>query len=215
MQLKTTQLKIFKALLEGQQKPSMIFERMLSAIHMECLTMYLKVPEPEVPIASIRDEMERAEAVEKQNQLEKMKLNPMQVECLVLMQMFIDYQPAIKDEVSLSHSVQDKLGSEVVSIEVVWNKTIQRRFFHVPGMCKYLSSATRDDLVQNIHRENQDLKLQDFTRRARIINCELGHQGRLEDMKLAYVFNRNNSNSMTWAAFLHQCFHQHYKYRVP
>merc|ERR1719506_3102142 len=52
MQLKTTQLKIFKALLEGQQKPSMIFERMLSAIHMECLTMYLKVPEPEVPIAS-------------------------------------------------------------------------------------------------------------------------------------------------------------------
>jgi hypothetical protein len=201
LQLKTTMLKIFKALLEGQQKPSMVFERMLSAIHMECLTLYLKVPEPDIPFAMIPDEMERAEAVDQQRQLERLKLSPMQVECLVLMQMFIDYQPGIKDEVSLSHSMQDKLGSEVVSIEVVWNHTIQRRFFHCPANCKYLSAATRDDQVQKIKRDNQDVKLQDFTRRSRIINCELHHQGDLEDLGLAVVFNRNNSNRMTWFAF--------------
>jgi hypothetical protein len=39
-----TALKIFKALMEAQQKPSLVIERLMSVVHAESLTRHLKVP---------------------------------------------------------------------------------------------------------------------------------------------------------------------------
>jgi hypothetical protein len=195
--LKIVILKTFKALTECQDKPSLVFERLMSAVHSESLTRHLKVPAPAIPLESIKDEIERAEAVDRQMQLQDAPLTAMQVECIVLIQMMCDYNPDFPDEVSLPQSVRDKLGVEVVSVEIVWNGDLQRRFFHVPDMCKNLSSATRSALVEQINYDSQDQKLQEFMTRCRIIMCELEHQELLRLLGVSEVFNRSNQNTMT------------------
>jgi hypothetical protein len=189
-EVKVVALRILRALTECQQKPSLVYERLLSAVHVESLTRYLKVPPPPVPIERIKDDLERALAVEQQMKREQAPLTQLQVECLVLVQMLCDYDPAVANEVSLSKSVARKLGTEVVSVEIVWKDTIQRRFFHVPGVCKQLEKVTRDDLVESVNRTNQDKKHQDFMRRSKIILCGLEHQAVLSDLGVASVFCR-------------------------
>jgi hypothetical protein len=200
--LKIVILKTFKALTECQDKPSLVFERLMSAVHSESLTRHLKVPAPAIPLESIKDEIERAEAVDRQMQLQDAPLTAMQVECIVLIQMMCDYNPDFPDEVSLPQSVRDKLGVEVVSVEIVWNGDLQRRFFHVPDMCKNLSSATRSALVEQINYDSQDQKLQEFMTRCKIIMCELEHQELLRLLGVSEVFNRSNQNTMTWVSFV-------------
>jgi hypothetical protein len=165
------------------------------------LALTLKVPPPPVPLDTIKDEIERAEAADAQLKLQQKPLIPTQVECLVLIQMMCDYNPDFPNECNLAANVRDKMGSEVVSVEVVWGSGLQRRFFHVPPMCNQLASATRDDLVENVNRENQDLKLQDFSRRSKIIMCELEHQEQLRVLGISKVFSRSVQNTMTWVSF--------------
>jgi hypothetical protein len=86
-QCKTTILKICKALTECQKKPSIIFERLMSAVHAESLTRHLRLPPPPVPLETITDETDRGEALLAQLKLQYKPLTPMQVECLVLVQM--------------------------------------------------------------------------------------------------------------------------------
>merc|ERR1712216_546442 len=114
-------VKIFKALTECQKKPSLVFERLLSAVHADSLTRHLKVPPPPIPLDQIKDEIARAEALDKQMKLEQTALTPLQVECLVLVQMLCDYNPDFPQEVRLSKSVMEKLGTQIVSVEIVWN----------------------------------------------------------------------------------------------
>jgi inositol 1,4,5-triphosphate receptor type 3 len=198
---RTTICKIFKAITECQKKPSLVFERLMSAVHAESLTRHLRVPPPPVPLDTIKDEIERAEAVDAHLKLQQAPLSEMQVECLVLIQMMCDYAPEFPKEVNLPASLVAKMGTEVVSVEIVWNGELQRRFFHVPQMCKQLASASRDELVTQVNRENQDLKLQDFIRRSKVVMCELMHQDQLREMGIDKVFNRNVQNTMTWISF--------------
>ena len=205
VEMKAIVVKIFKALTECQKKPSLVFERLMSAVHADSLTRHLKVPPPPIPLEQIKDEIERAEAVARQMQLEDAPLSPLQVECIVLIQMLCDYNPNFAQELQLSKSVMQKLGSEVVSIEIVWNNEIERRFFPVPEVCKHLTSTTRKDLVDNVDRENIMQKQQDFMRRSRIITCELEHQDNLRRIGLSGVFSRTNQNRMTWISFFINC----------
>jgi len=205
-ELKCIVVKIFKALTECQKKPSLVFERLMSAVHADSLTRHLKVPPPPIPLDQIRDEIERAEALDRQMKLEQTALTPLQVECLVLVQMLCDYNPDFPQEVRLSKSVMEKLGTQIVSVEVVWNEEIERRFFPVPDVCKHLTATTRQDLVEKVNRDNIMQKQQDFTRRARIIMCELEHQENLREYGLAGIFSRTNQNRMTWISFGVNCF---------
>jgi hypothetical protein len=199
---KVTILKIFKAITECQKKPSLVFERLMSAVHAEALTRHLRVAPPPVPLDTIKDEIERAEAVDAQQKREEAPLDEMQVECLVLIQMMCDYMPEFPQEVNLPASLLAKMGTEVVSVEIVWNDQLQRRFFHVPIMCNQLASATRNELVQQVDRVNQDMKQQDFIRRSKVILCELEHQEQLRALGIDKAFNRNNQNLMTWISFV-------------
>jgi len=222
---KTTILKTFMALTECQKSPSLVFDRLMSAVHAESLTRHLRMPAPPVPLDTIKDEIEHAEAVHAQMKLEQRPLSDMQVGCLVLVQIMCDYNPDFPNEVNLAETVREKIGREVVSIEIVWGNELQRRFFHVPQMCKKLAGATRDNFVQAVNRENRDLKLQDFARRyglvvvalggagetdlapcavlcrCKSVMCELEHQEMIREMGFAKLINADNLNTMTWISF--------------
>merc|ERR1711871_683343 len=71
------------------------------------------------------------------------ELTDVQMEGLVLLQMFCDYQPSLKDEINLPERVQKVMGKDVTSVEVVWHGILQRRFFHVPEICSNLSEASK------------------------------------------------------------------------
>jgi hypothetical protein len=196
--LKTTMLKIFKALLEAQLKPSLIYERVLSVLHLEVLQMQLDPPKLDVENSDASD----LEAMLEQQEVEAAKpLRPVQVESLVLMEMLSGYNEDLKDEMRVSDVVKNKLDSEVGSVEILWNGELQKRFFPNPEMCKHLSKATRKNLVYTVNRDNQDSKLTDFIEKTREVFAELQHQEYLKSLGLAKVFSRTNQNTATWVAF--------------
>jgi hypothetical protein len=196
--LKTTILKIFKALLEAQLKPSLIYERVLSVLHLEVLQMQLDPPELDVE----HSDASELEAMLEQQEIEAAKpLRPVQVESLVLMEMLAGYNEDLKDEMRVSEAVMTKLGSAVSSVEVMWNGSLQKRFFHIPEMCKHLSEATRKSFVYTVNRDNQDSKLTDFIDKTDEVFAELQHQQHLKEHGMAGVFSRTNQNAATWVAF--------------
>lgn len=101
------------------------------------------------------------------------------------------------------------MGKDVVSVEVVWNGKLQRRFFPVPAICSHIAEATKQRLVEDVDRSSQDAKLQDFVYRAKDIYREVQHQQWLsekevpffEGLNLAQLFSRRNQENVTWMAF--------------
>merc|ERR1712072_968416 len=100
--------------------------------------------------------MDLQEQIERQEAAKEQPLVPVQVESLVLMQMLLGNYSRLKDEMHLSDAVRDRVGVEVISVEIVWHGQLQRRFFHKPHVCKHLSKTTRSQLVANVIRDNQD-----------------------------------------------------------
>ena len=154
-----TVLNIFEGLLEGQSSDSQIYDRILSVIDLSVL---------QVMIVANGDGSE--------------DMNEVQIEGLVLLQMLCDYKPILKDEVNLPERVRKVMGKDVVSVEVVWNHELQRRFFHVPEIASSLAEATKKHLVANNNRDSQEEKLGDFIRRIYGVQRELQHQKRLKEI---------------------------------
>ena len=128
--LKLSALKICKAVLEGQKKPSPIYERMLSILHLEVLQMQVEPPRPE--LENLEGSIEHVEAMLVQEEAQAVKaLRPVQAESLVLLQMLTSYNPTLKEEIQFSQGVRTKLGSEVSSVEVWWQNALHERFFRV------------------------------------------------------------------------------------
>jgi len=202
-EMKTCILCIFKALLEGQGngQPSAIYRRVLSVLHLEVLQFLLNPPKLEMDADLDADDLDAQ--MEEQERLDKMPLSELQVQSLVLIKMLTGYNPDLQDELTLSESVQAKMGTEVISIEVVWNDNLEKRYFHVPEITnRHLSKSTMDNLVENVERENQDLKLTDFVERAKKIMEELQHQEVLRGVGLARLFSRENQFFVTWVTFI-------------
>ena len=108
LDLKVVVLCIFKGLTEGQRSPSIIFDRILSVIHIDALQMLVL---PRLG-AAVTDE-----------------LTDLQVQTLVVIQVLSNYDPHLNDDLHLPKAIMAKMGTQVLSIEVNWNGDLQRRFF--------------------------------------------------------------------------------------
>jgi hypothetical protein len=172
-ELKKTVILIFKALLEGQAKPSIIYDRVLSVLHLEVLQL-LAMPRSD----------------------EGSKLNDMQIQTMVLLQMLTEYQPTLRESLQL-HVPRD----QVASVEVVWNGDLQRKFFPVPEKLRFLSKQARDMVVAHIDRTSAELKLLDFINRCMDLHVEMQHQEFLDELGLQWLFSRKHQNASTWIAF--------------
>ena len=189
--LKCCLLEIFEGLTEGQGKSggkgSVVFERILSVIDLDVL---------QVLIMSARTDDDEGD-----------EMSDIQTEGLVLLQMFCDYNPALRSEITLPKRIMSAMGTSVQSVEVVWNGKLQRRFFPVHEISEHIAEATRQKLVSEIDRTSQDAKLQDFLVWAHDVYAECEHQEWLSsvdignNLTLASIFSRTNQEAVTWLSF--------------
>lgn len=186
-ELKKTGIDIFQGILEGQGGKDVIYERVLSVIHIDIIQMLCGETTP-VDVES------NGPATQDEN------LIALRTESLVLLQMLCDYKPSLRASLQ---SVQDAdiAGVEVACVEILWRGELQRRFFHVPYICKDLAKASKDALVENVDRTNLENKLQDFVVRARELYREINHQQVLKQLRVSGIFSRANQNTATWISF--------------
>ena len=195
-------LDILEALLECQVQGAPITERLLGLVDFEVIKVIVEAP--------------------KYLTIGAKGLTDFQIAGLVLLQTFMDFSPNLRLSIRLPRRILSRLGKDVQNIEVNWNGTLIRRFFSVPPICAHIADATRDVMVENVNRDSQDSKLQDFMLRAQDIYREVQHQqnlceshlgpwfigdyelpgtGILRNFNMAQVFSRTNQENITWCSF--------------
>ncbi len=189
LDLKKSAIDILQGLLEGQGKQKTVYERVLSVIHIDVIQM-MSVPDE---AAADTEEEQSEEAI------------VLQAECMVFLQMLCDYRPSLRKDLGYDGGDVSVKGAEVSCVEVMWNGELQRRFFRVPEICQDLAKSSKDELVENVDRSNQENKLIDFMLRSHDLYKEIKHQQRLKALKLSAIFSRTNQDIATWSAFFLAC----------
>ena len=210
IELKKTSIDIFQGLLEGQGEKSVVYERVLSVIHLDIIQMMSKGATAPEPVGKDGKVMLPKEPTEEQEIL--------QTECIVLLQMLCNFKPSLYEELGISKNIDDIVGSGTAMIEVVWRGDIHRRFFHVPTVCDFLAKSSKDALVENVDRSNSENKLIDFLARSHDLYREVKHQQLLTEAGVSGIFSRKNQNFATWitlylAVLINGLFLSNYTYR--
>ena len=191
VKLKKSSIDILQALLEGQGDKSVVFEKLLSVLHLDIIQFMSKNimqgGSSSVPGSS-------AELMEEKSILK--------TECVVLLLTLCNFRPSLYDELGISRRVEDIVGSGTAMIEVIWRNDIHRRFFHVPRICDYLSKSSKDNLIDKVDRSNAENKLIDFLNRSHDLYREVKHQQLLVEMNLSKLFNLTNKDRASWVAFI-------------
>ena len=248
--VKKCTLEIFEALVEGQCLPSAIINRILSVIDMEVLIQIVTDDDgdEEEEEEEGGEEGEGAAGEEDEDtaggegedgdgdgdggeEEDEDEFSEIQIEGLVLLQIFFDFHPALKEEYKLPKKIQNLVGNRVRSVEVVWLQQLQRRFFPIPDLLVHLSEGTKGNFSEAVERSSPEAKLEDFYVRTRDIYRELKHQEWLTDyeyhlsfkertflgftivpevdetykINLAKIFSVRNQESVTTIAFVIVC----------
>jgi hypothetical protein len=192
IELKKTSIDIFQGLLEGQGEKSVIYERVLSVIHLDII---LSMSNGAI-LQGVDGEEKGGDDDESKEEKEILK-----TECVVLLQMLRNFKPSLAQELGISENLEDIVGSGTAMIEIVWRGEVQPRFFHIPQICGYLAQTSKDNLLENVDRSNPENKLVDLLSRAYELYLEVKHQEFLTKQNLSRVFSRENQNRATWITF--------------
>jgi hypothetical protein len=210
VELKKTAVDIFQGLLEGQGAKSVVYERLLSVLHMDTIQVYAMPEDPVVLQVNPDDveaegekneEIEESEPVEEEEEEEDEEVI-LRAECMVLLQMLSAFKPSLRTELDLPDDVSDT----VACVEVMWRGVLQRRFFHVPEICGLLAKSSKDALVEEVDRSNLENKLLDFLSRSHNLYREVKHQEKLNELGISFIFSPFNKDKATWAAFFLSIF---------
>jgi hypothetical protein len=202
-ELKKACIDILQALLEGQGRKTAIYERMLSVIHIDVLLMLCRPADFGEGDEEGEDSGEDGRKAKKEEESEESKA--LKVESLVLLQMLIDFRPALKAEYGLADDFAYSAGDSVVCIEVVWQSELQRRFFHIPNICDALAKSTKETFVLTVKRDSPEDKLYGLLEAAKEMYREVTHQQYLKDIGIARFFSKTNQDFVTWANFSIVC----------
>ena len=188
VEFKMVGIDILQGLLEGQGEKSPIYERILSVLHIDIIKM---IALPDEGVEEVVEE-NKTNNEEENPEVEEKAEDPdlhlsLQVECMVLLQMLCDFRPSLRTELDIN--IPPEQQSQIASVEVMWNGTLQRRYFHIPDLCSILGKQSKDELVENIDRSNHERKVLDFLRRSRGLYMEVKHRERLQ----AYGMNEFTS----------------------
>ena len=198
LEVRGTCIDIFQGLLEGQNLKSVIYERVLSVIHLDIIQSLAKVGE-ETEEKHV-EETEQQKEEQPADDLDE-EMADLQTNCMVLLQMLCAYKPSLRGEIGLSSNIADIAKTGVSSIEVFWNGELQRRFFNVPKLCADLSKASKDKLVEDVDRSSGENKLVDFLNRSYELYREMKLQQDLRALNLGFIFTRNNLGRVSWLNF--------------
>jgi hypothetical protein len=190
IELKKTAVDIFQGLLEGQGEKSVVYERVLSVIHLDIILLMSKPLE-----ANLNKSSNKKSDIFLEKQI-------LQTECVVLLQMLCDFKPSLHEELGISRNIDDIVGSGTACIEIIWRGSIHRRFFHVPKVCEFLAKSSKDALVEFVDRSNAENKLIDFLNRSHELYREVKHQQFLTEKNVSFVFSRTTQDRATWFTFI-------------
>ncbi len=204
--LKKTAIDILEGLLEGQGLKSAIYDRLLSVVHLDVI-QYLSgtVEDDEVAAKQVKDEDEDDEEEEAAKVEKSEEVISLQTECIVLLQMLCNYQPALRAQLGLSEDLAEIAKTGTASVEVIWHGVLQRRFFHIPELCHDIAKTSKDKLIEEIDRSSVENRLNDFIQRSHELYREVKHIQVLRDYRLISIFNAANLDKMTWLSFCLAC----------
>jgi len=188
IELKKNVIDISQGMLEGQGDKSVVYDRVLSVIHLDIISSMSKNTAAMVSTVTTTEEASEECLV-------------LQTECVVLLQMLCNFKPSLYDELGISRNIEDIVGSGTACIEVIWRGDIHRRFFHVPAICDYLAKSSKDFVVADIDRSNAENKLIDFLKRSHDMYLEVKHQQLLTKNHLSVIFSRESQNRATFVTF--------------
>ena len=188
VELKMTIVGIYKGLFEGAGPKSLIVERLLSVIHIDVIFMLAKPWKPPPVEEGITPEEPPTD-----------DMLTLKIGCGVLFNVLCDFKPSLRDDLVMDEKDND--GS-TTSIEVSWDGVLNRRFFHTPDVCSLLAKSSKDALVADVDRSNNENKLIDFLARAADLYKEVKHQEKLVQMGISGVFSRENQQRVSSASFL-------------
>eukprot|EP00936_MAST-01D_sp_MAST-1D-sp1_P002276 g2276.t1 len=186
---KSILLGIFMALLERQQNPSNVYNRIIATIHLDALQA-LAMPK----------DFDMSHDTE---------MSDTQVGSLVLVEMLENYAPEISEQMHMPEELRQQMLSQVASIEVVWTvhdgpgkgTEVVRRFFAVPPMAKNVPGPVRDMVLENVDISNMESKLLNLISMTKDVYIELNHNHWLAEQGMSKVFSRTVQNGVTWVAF--------------
>lgn len=221
LELKKTGIDIFQGLLEGQGHKTVVYERVLSVIHLDVIQMLCgpqegedKHKEESADANSSQDNVDAEDGgdgdeedggdgngADEEEDIEVV----LRTESLVLLQMLCDFKPSLRDELDVMKTDAIGAGGGVACVEIMWRGELQRRFFNVPSICKNFPDSAKAHFVANVNRESQEKKLLDMYVRARVIYTELLHHKFLHEINISGIFSRQNQNLATWITFILCC----------
>ena len=185
VELKQVVIDLLQAIMEGQNMHGAIYERVLSVLHVDV-----------IKFIALEDGDEEEAACEDYPQL--------RTECLVVLEMLVESRPSIKKEFNIPENLKGD-HTDIGCVEIFWDKEMNRRYFHIPAVCALLSKASKDNLVENVNRLSQEIKLIDFLERARGLYREVKHQELLVSYGLSTIYSRQNQERTTWFSFVIAC----------
>lgn len=198
--LKRVSIDIVQGLLEGQGEKSVVYERVLSVIHLDVIQMMSKGlhvwSDDILPSNTPTDDTEGHSSNSDEEDTLALK-----TESMILLQMLCNFKPSLYEELSISREIEDIVGSGTAMIEIVWRGDIHQRFFQIPKLCEFLAKSSKDNLVEFVDRSNAENKLIDFLKRSHDLYLEVKHQEYLTKKNLSRVFSRENQNRATWITF--------------
>jgi hypothetical protein len=192
LELKKTVVDILQGLLEGQGAKSVVYDRVLSVVHLDVIQAMATTFE----IQESENSGECGSILVTENE------SVLRTECIVLLNMFCDYRPSLYDDLSISRHSDD---ARTASIEVLWHGVLNRRFFPIPEICADLAESTKAAFVEEVDRSTQERKLICFLDKAQDMYREVKHQQVLKSWNVNGFFSPRNKDIVTWLSFLITC----------
>lgn len=79
---------------------------------------------------------------------------------------------------------------DIGKIEIVRNHKLERIYFRIPAVCKYLTDSSKEHLIRNVKRTNQQEKIEDFFVIGEKLIQEMEHRETLSKTKhLSWISN--------------------------
>lgn len=126
--LKKNSILIFQGLLEGQVENSVVYERVLSVIHLDIIQLMSNAHVLSLNSVVVNNKTNVTLGSRLLTESEENILEVLKTECVVLLQMLCNFKPSLYEELGIAKKLDDT-NSNAAMIEVVWRGQIHRLVF--------------------------------------------------------------------------------------
>ena len=164
--LKECALDVLRATIEDQPEDSVILERVAASIELNVLHVLL-IPEDNMSHEAMDIE-----------ELQNLWLSPLQAKYLV-------FKHTLHEKTkhsAFNMVIQTSYAKVVTFVEILWNGSIHRHYFHIPDIVHYLTPLTKEMLYDAMDSPTHEIQLRNFLKTARRLFIEATNQRALRNI---------------------------------